>query len=148
MDFDLVGQSFWALEACTSPNQNPLLPPYPPPIVSPFPHSLVPSTVAATAQRCSYKGKVRVLGERHPDTLSALFNLGILQSAKHEFSAAEETFSEVARRRFETLGSHSRDALRSLVALADVQKDAGKVRCLALGGEGVALPSFRLTPRA
>ena len=54
------------------------------------------------------------LGNRHPDTLISIHNLGVLLQHKGDLAAAEPLYREAVERRSETLGRGHSDTLASI----------------------------------
>ena len=68
------------------------------------------------------------LGNRHPDTLTSINNLGMLLKAKGDLAAAEPLFREATKGMRETLGDRHPTTLtciRNLGALLQAKADLG-----------------------
>ena len=71
-------------------------------------------------------------GNRHPDTLSSINNLGTLLEAKGDLAAAEPLCREALEARRETLGERHPDTLTSIGNLGRLLMLQAKVKLLVL----------------
>ncbi len=67
-----------------------------------------------------------MLGEKHPDTLSSLYNLALSYAYNANQSKALELFEKVYLQRTEALGENSSDTLESMNALSNMYDAIGE----------------------
>ena len=78
--------------------------------------------------------KRETLGNRHPDTLLSINNLGSLLQAKGDLAAAELLYREALEVRRETLGSRHPSTLNSIKHLCVLLREQGDLHDLAAAG--------------
>ena len=67
----------------------------------------------------------KTLGNRHPNTLMSIFNLGVVLYEKGDLATAEPLFREVLEAQRETLGIRHPDTLGSIKYLSMLLKAKG-----------------------
>jgi Flp pilus assembly protein TadD len=83
--------------------------------------------------------RIRVLGDRHPDTLTARANLATAYSRAGRIGEAIALQTKVLADRIEVLGPGHPDSLTSLADLAESHRSAGRLEdAIALFREAIA----------